>query len=467
LVSRYTVSPSLPAGLVFNERDGSISGVPTEVSGESVYTVTASNSGGSTRTVLTVVVKPKTVLPSLTWGQCPKPSAGSFGVCSQDCASNSDCKAGLLCCSNGCGHTCMAPDDGCHAVSTSKEEPGYEDQYQGWYDVQGCGKCNDYCRWVGASLSGGDPALRLTFEASFWSCSLAGGSDARTPKGYFSTWGHKKCKGKGAETPWTVVKDLKLPMLLEAAKMHILAAAEYYQQHFSHLKLWLSKDESDYTLIGASTLKVSFGLQFQMAILYTDSHSTTGRRAETKSFVLRPIVHRDTSGLYSLHSVLPPVDGKEYQNLLGSYHGDTLRVNSLSTLDGAATTDGGSSGLHSWEYGLVAAGCVLAAVAVVAALIWSGKHPATEITAELEQPVDGKEQVPEAVDARSRASSVQVMDIAPPETKGTALPSDPIQGAVCDGPVGNDAMQMQVSDEEADCGITGKSYWNHGVICLD
>ena len=61
----------------------------------------------------------------------------------------------------------------------------------------------------------------------------------------------------------------------------------------------------------------------------------------------------------------------------------------------------------------------------------------------------------------------QVMDIAPLETKGTALPSDPIQGVVCDGPVGNNAMQMQVSDEEADCGITGKSYWNHGVICLD
>jgi len=359
----------------------------------------------------------------------------------------------------------MAPDDGCHAASTSTEEPGHEDEYRGWYDVQGCGKCNDYCRWVGLSLSGGNPELRLTFESSFWSCRLAGGSDARTQKGYFSLWEHQKCKGEGEDTPWAVLKDLKLPMLLEAARSHIHMAAEYYAKRFSHLKLNLSKDPSDYTMIGASTLKVSFGLRFQMAILYTKSHS--GRRAE-RTFVLRPIVHRDASGIYSLHSVLPPVDGKEYQALLSSYHGDTSRVNYMTTLDNVATADGSSSGLHAWAYGLIAAGCVLAAVAIVAALIWRGKQPAVEIATELDGPMDGKEQAPEAVDARSRASSVQVIDI---ETNDSALPRNVIRGVVCDGPVRDNAretdMKMQTCDEEVQSKTTDQLPADRGVIFLD
>ena len=36
------------------------------------------------------------------------------------------------------------------------------------------GECHDYCRWVGGSGSGGDPKEKLTHEASFWSCWLAG-----------------------------------------------------------------------------------------------------------------------------------------------------------------------------------------------------------------------------------------------------------------------------------------------------
>lgn len=75
-------------------------------------------------------------------------------------------------------------------------DEGYVDDYRGWYDVTGCGRCNDYCRWVGNSGSGGDPADALTQGRSWWSCRLAGSSgDTYTPAGHFSSWSHEKCEG--------------------------------------------------------------------------------------------------------------------------------------------------------------------------------------------------------------------------------------------------------------------------------
>ena len=57
-------------------------------------------------------------------------------------------------------------------------DEGFEDEYRGWYDIRGCGSCNDYCRWVGDGGSGGNPALKTfhargTFsdkERSYWAC---------------------------------------------------------------------------------------------------------------------------------------------------------------------------------------------------------------------------------------------------------------------------------------------------------
>lgn len=43
----YTVAPDLPAGLSLNSSTGVISGTPTEAVGQSTYTITATNSGGS------------------------------------------------------------------------------------------------------------------------------------------------------------------------------------------------------------------------------------------------------------------------------------------------------------------------------------------------------------------------------------------------------------------------------------
>ena len=50
----------------------------------------------------------------------------------------------------------------CLPRSPSDEAPGHADAFRGWYDVQGCGFCYDYCRWVGSCGSGGDPTAQLT-----------------------------------------------------------------------------------------------------------------------------------------------------------------------------------------------------------------------------------------------------------------------------------------------------------------
>ena len=72
-----------------------------------------------------------------------------------------------------------------------------------WYDLQGCGKCNDYCRWVKGTGSGGDPSARTVDadKGSYWSCRLAGGDEAYTAEGTYKTWSHKKCDHEGSETP--------------------------------------------------------------------------------------------------------------------------------------------------------------------------------------------------------------------------------------------------------------------------
>lgn len=65
---------------------------------------------------------------------------------------------------------------------STRYDPGYRDKWRGWYDVQKCGKCHDYCRWVGDSGPGGDPSKRTTKKIrgkrkSWWSCWLADASE--------------------------------------------------------------------------------------------------------------------------------------------------------------------------------------------------------------------------------------------------------------------------------------------------
>jgi len=56
VVVSYSVSPALPAGLSFNTATGVISGTPTALASAANYTVTATNTGGSTTAVLLVTV---------------------------------------------------------------------------------------------------------------------------------------------------------------------------------------------------------------------------------------------------------------------------------------------------------------------------------------------------------------------------------------------------------------------------
>ena len=92
----------------------------------------------------------------------------------------------------------------CKRKNKSKRiDAGYYDKYRGWYDVQGCGKCYDYCRWVGNSGSGGNPKNKTIKKMkgkskSWWSCRLA------NKKGHYSTrkkwkkgFNYKKCVKKG------------------------------------------------------------------------------------------------------------------------------------------------------------------------------------------------------------------------------------------------------------------------------
>ena len=88
--------------------------------------------------------------------------------------------------------------DGCAAAQNSVQDQGYNDAYRGWYDVQGCGECNDYCRWVGNSGSGGDPAVNFaagsTDNGSWWSCRMAGSDETYSARGIFTSFNFAKCQ---------------------------------------------------------------------------------------------------------------------------------------------------------------------------------------------------------------------------------------------------------------------------------
>jgi hypothetical protein len=68
-VAQYSVAPALPSGLVLNAANGQISGTPTALSAASNYTITATNSGGSTSFSLSIAV----VIPAPSGLSYPSP----------------------------------------------------------------------------------------------------------------------------------------------------------------------------------------------------------------------------------------------------------------------------------------------------------------------------------------------------------------------------------------------------------
>jgi len=88
-------------------------------------------------------------------------------------------------------------------------DPGYNDKWRGWYDVQKCGKCNDYCRWVGNSGSGGDPKIKTKHKIkgktkSWWSCWLANAEEGKklysSNKKWRKSFNYKRCTKEGNST---------------------------------------------------------------------------------------------------------------------------------------------------------------------------------------------------------------------------------------------------------------------------
>jgi len=96
---------------------------------------------------------------------------------------------------------CSASWLACKGVNPSQGDWGVGDSFRGWYDVQGCGLCNDYCRWVGFDGSGGDPAYKLKHGRSWWSCRLAGSNEEYTPVDHFTSWSFTRCPTIGHVVP--------------------------------------------------------------------------------------------------------------------------------------------------------------------------------------------------------------------------------------------------------------------------
>ena len=42
-------------------------------------------------------------------GHCPYLCPNTGGICVEECSNDGDCADDLMCCSNGCGHTCQQP----------------------------------------------------------------------------------------------------------------------------------------------------------------------------------------------------------------------------------------------------------------------------------------------------------------------------------------------------------------------
>lgn len=123
----------------------------------------------------------------------------------------------------------MAKKNKCKNNNKSKRfDAGYYDKYRGWYDVQECGRCNDYCRWVGNSGSGGNPAKRTRKKKkgkgkSWWSCRLGNKKKSYSNRNKWRNgFRYKKCIKEGAKS--------NLP--LEGNKSKYGGGKNKYDKHF-------------------------------------------------------------------------------------------------------------------------------------------------------------------------------------------------------------------------------------------
>lgn len=108
---------------------------------------------------------------------------------------------------NGACYQAPTLHPACLPAMSSGADEGYLDAFRGWYDLQGCGQCNDYCRWTGASGSGGDPTWQghgtptLTHNWSSWTCRRAGKTQVHSSMSHLTSWRLMKCEYAGAAAP--------------------------------------------------------------------------------------------------------------------------------------------------------------------------------------------------------------------------------------------------------------------------
>jgi hypothetical protein len=76
----YAVSPTLPSGLSLNTATGAITGTPTVVSTAANYTITATNTGGSTTATINITVSPAETLNLIGYTSSDPKASGAYSL---------------------------------------------------------------------------------------------------------------------------------------------------------------------------------------------------------------------------------------------------------------------------------------------------------------------------------------------------------------------------------------------------
>lgn len=124
-------------------------------------------SNGCGHTCIEATRTPYYALP--TDPMCPPVNDDFAGTCDERCANDSECSTGEMCCSNGCGHVCMAPLSACKAVLHTVSNQSLIGSYQPQCDEDGgfsrvqCHGSTGYC-WCVDPESGRPVSDNIRFK---------------------------------------------------------------------------------------------------------------------------------------------------------------------------------------------------------------------------------------------------------------------------------------------------------------
>ena len=110
---------------------------------------------------------------------CPQVDDDIAGTCEERCTNDSDCSAGEMCCSNGCGHVCMAPMSTCEAVLFTVSNQSLIGSFQPQCDEDGsfsrvqCHGSTGHC-WCVDPESGQLVSDQVRFKQPLCNCTYDG-----------------------------------------------------------------------------------------------------------------------------------------------------------------------------------------------------------------------------------------------------------------------------------------------------